>query len=75
MTARESPPETGRAFSTGSSGWIRTGRGAGEAQVLGLAIAREIVVAHEGTVTIGSRAGGGTCVTVRLPLSQELASR
>jgi signal transduction histidine kinase len=42
---------------------------------LGLAIAREIVVAHEGTVTIGNRAGGGTCVTVRLPLSQELASR
>ena len=49
----------------------RRGGGAG----LGLAIAREIVVAHEGTVTIGSRAGGGTCVTVRLPLSQELASR
>jgi signal transduction histidine kinase len=42
---------------------------------LGLAIAREIVVAHEGTVTIGNRAGGGTRVTVRLPLSQELASR
>ncbi len=49
----------------------RRGGGAG----LGLAIAREIVVAHEGTVTIGNRAGGGTCVTVRLPLSQELASR
>jgi signal transduction histidine kinase len=49
----------------------RRGGGAG----LGLAIAREIVVAHEGTVTIGNREGGGTCVTVRLPLSQELASR
>jgi signal transduction histidine kinase len=49
----------------------RRGGGAG----LGLAIAREIVVAHEGTVTIDNRAGGGTCVTVRLPLSQELASR
>ena len=43
----------------------RSAGGAG----LGLAIVREIVTAHKGTVTIGDRPGGGTRVTVQLPLA------
>jgi signal transduction histidine kinase len=43
----------------------RSAGGAG----LGLAIVREIVVAHGGTVTIGDRPGGGTRVRVQLPLA------
>jgi signal transduction histidine kinase len=42
----------------------RTGGGAG----LGLAIVREIVAAHHGTVAIDDRPGGGTRITVQLPL-------
>lgn len=42
----------------------RSGGGAG----LGLAIVREIVAAHHGSVTIDDRPGGGTRVTVQLPL-------
>ncbi len=42
----------------------RTGGGAG----LGLAIVREIVAAHHGTVAIDERPGGGTRITVQLPL-------
>jgi signal transduction histidine kinase len=42
----------------------RSAGGAG----LGLAIVREIVVAHRGSVTIADRPGGGTRVTVHLPL-------
>lgn len=41
----------------------RDGGGSG----LGLAIVAEIVAAHYGTVRIGDRPGGGTCVTVTLP--------
>ena len=37
---------------------------------LGLAIVREIVVAHRGSVSIGDRDGLGTVVSVVLPLSQ-----
>jgi signal transduction histidine kinase len=36
---------------------------------LGLAIVREIVVAHGGTVSIGDRIGGGTVVSLQLPLA------
>ncbi len=43
----------------------RSAGGAG----LGLAIVREIVAAHGGTVAIGESPGGGTRVTVQLPLS------
>jgi signal transduction histidine kinase len=43
----------------------RSGGGAG----LGLAIVREIVAAHQGTVTITDRPGGGTRVTVQLSLA------
>lgn len=37
---------------------------------LGLAIAKEIVEAHGGTISISSRLGEGTEVTVRLPVKQ-----
>ncbi|MBJ7341335.1 ATP-binding protein [Mycolicibacterium sp.] len=43
----------------------RSAGGAG----LGLAIVREIVVAHAGRVTIGDGIGSGTAVTVQLPLA------
>jgi signal transduction histidine kinase len=42
----------------------RSGGGTG----LGLAIVSEIVAAHHGSVKIGDRPGGGTLVTVQLPL-------
>jgi signal transduction histidine kinase len=42
----------------------RSSGGAG----LGLAIVSEVVAAHGGHVTIGDRPGGGTVVTVQLPL-------
>jgi signal transduction histidine kinase len=35
---------------------------------LGLSIAAEIVAAHGGAITISDRQGGGTVVTVQLPL-------
>jgi two-component system, OmpR family, sensor histidine kinase VanS len=34
---------------------------------LGLAIVKSITEAHDGTLTLGGRSGGGLCVTVRLP--------
>jgi two-component system, OmpR family, sensor histidine kinase VanS len=34
---------------------------------LGLAIAKSITQAHEGTLTLTPRPGGGLCVTVQLP--------
>ncbi|SDZ07377.1 two-component system, OmpR family, sensor histidine kinase VanS [Saccharopolyspora shandongensis] len=34
---------------------------------LGLAIAKSITQAHDGTLSLSPRAGGGLCVTVRLP--------
>ena len=34
---------------------------------LGLFIAREVVVAHGGTIQVDSQPGRGTCFTVRLP--------
>ncbi len=44
----------------------RSSGGAG----LGLAIVAEIANAHGGTVVLGDRAGGGTVVTVQLPLTK-----
>lgn len=46
-------------FSTGT-----VGQGAG----LGLTVARDIVVAHKGEITIDSRIGRGTRVTIKLPV-------
>jgi signal transduction histidine kinase len=43
----------------------RSGGGAG----LGLAIVREIVAAHHGSVAVDDRPGGGTLMTIQLPLS------
>ncbi|MEE6163370.1 MULTISPECIES: sensor histidine kinase [unclassified Mycolicibacterium] len=45
----------------------RSRRGGGTG--LGLAIVAEIVAAHDGKVSIGDRAGGGTVVDVQLPLA------
>lgn len=45
----------------------RSRRGGGTG--LGLAIVAELVAAHDGTVSIGDRDGGGTVVTVQLPLA------
>ena len=43
---------------------VRTGHaGVG----LGLAIVKTIVQAHDGTLTLAPRVGGGLCVTVQLP--------
>lgn len=38
---------------------------------LGLAIVESIVRAHEGTLSLSPRAGGGLCVTAQLPLSDK----
>jgi len=43
----------------------RSGGGAG----LGLAIVREIVAAHHGSATVDDRPGGGTRMTIQLPLA------
>ncbi|GAC1396315.1 MAG: ATP-binding protein [Mycobacterium sp.] len=43
----------------------RSGGGAG----LGLAIVREIVAAHHGSVAVDDRPGGGTLMTIQLPLT------
>jgi two-component system sensor histidine kinase VanS len=37
---------------------------------LGLAIAKSITQAHDGTLTLTPRAAGGLCVTVQLPAAQ-----
>jgi two-component system sensor histidine kinase VanS len=39
---------------------------------LGLAIVRSITQAHDGTLTLTPRAGGGLCVTVQLPAARPL---
>jgi signal transduction histidine kinase len=41
---------------------------------LGLAIAKAIIDAHDGTITAGPRQGGGACVRVTLPLTDRLAA-
>ena len=48
------------------------GRRAVESQVrgsgVGLSVVRKIIDAHEGTVAIAAREGGGTVVTIELPV-------
>ena len=52
-------------------------RGAGETELenpglgIGLAIARDIVRAHEGSISLGNRAEGGAELVIRLPLAGE----
>jgi len=41
---------------------------------IGLAVAREIVVAHSGTISAASPEGAGTSITIRLPLSKKQPS-
>jgi len=53
-------------FWRAASGRERGRAGAG----LGLAIAREIVAAHHGTIDAGNAAGGGAVFTVSLPVTQ-----
>ena len=42
---------------------------------LGLAIAKSIAEAHDGTLTLTPRAAGGLCVTVQLPAASLRAGR
>ncbi|MDX9975973.1 MAG: ATP-binding protein, partial [FCB group bacterium] len=42
---------------------------------MGLAICLRIITAHDGTVRVTSREGGGTSMTVRLPVAQREAAR
>ena len=58
----EELPLVKRKFYKGSS----TVRGSG----IGLAVCDEIVSMHGGTLTLANAAGGGTLVTVRLPLAE-----
>ena len=62
------PADRGRVFDRFVRLDANRSRSAGGAG-LGLAIVREIVAAHQGTVSITDRPGGGTRVTVQLPLA------
>jgi len=42
---------------------------------LGLAIVKSITQAHDGTLTVAPRAGGGLCITVQLPVAPPCAGR
>jgi two-component system sensor histidine kinase BaeS len=42
---------------------------------IGLAVVRELVTAHGGSIAAQSPSGGGTTVTIRLPLAARVASR
>lgn len=59
-----------RPFARGSATAQRV-----EGSGLGLSIARRFVEAHGGTITVDSRAGAGTCITIRLPGLRTTAAR
>ncbi len=63
--APEAIPTLFDRFRQVRSGDERSGQGLG----LGLYIAREIVIAHGGTIGVESESGRGTTFTVRLPLA------
>lgn len=48
--------------------WIRQGREKPEEPGLGLAITKDIVLKHHGSIKIHSKEGEGTTFTVRIPL-------
>ena len=48
--------DAARASSTGGLG-------------IGLAVTKEIVERHKGTISVGGRSGGGTRFSIRLPLA------
>ncbi|MFD5256388.1 sensor histidine kinase [Streptomyces bobili] len=47
--------------------WRGTRAGATGGSGIGLAVVKELVASHGGTVTAASAPGGGTCMTLRLP--------
>ena len=66
--ARACPRRRSSSSSTGSTAPMRRGRC--RAQGSGLAIVKQVVDGHHGTVTLSNRSGGGTVVQVTLtPLS------
>ena len=50
------------------AGFVKSGDSTGSG--LGLSIARDLVEAHGGTIAAANRPGGGTLVTIRLPLAE-----
>lgn len=66
------PEETIADIEAGSTGRVRTS-GDGSGHGLGLAIVAAIVAAHEGSVVVSGRDGGGACVRVRLPRHEQPA--
>lgn len=40
---------------------------------LGLSVARRIIEGHQGTISVDSRQGQGTCFTIKLPVSEQRA--
>jgi signal transduction histidine kinase len=61
IPAEELPRVFERFYRGSNVGELTTGSG------LGLAVARQIVEQHGGTIDIDSRPGGGTIVSLRLP--------
>ncbi|MFJ9633955.1 ATP-binding protein [Streptomyces sp. NPDC101175] len=55
--------------------WRGTRARAGGGSGIGLAVVRELVTAHGGTVTADSGPGGGTLMTLRLPRAEPRGSR
>lgn len=47
-----------------------TTKGPGQGTGLGLALCQEIIKAHDGTISLTSEVGKGTCVTIFLPVSE-----